>query len=120
MTTLLAESLDPLLGITDFSAVTPFESIPERMRKLVSFPPIIRNPSRLRVVVAPDEDIFKMARVFEIAAEATRPNLHVVRSLEEGWAIFGIEEPQFESISEAYDSQRFDKGADHDAWFASI
>jgi hypothetical protein len=44
-----------------------------------------------------------MARIFEVEGEATRPNLHVVRSVKEAWAILGVEmeEAKFGSISRA-------------------
>jgi hypothetical protein len=46
MATLLSESLDPLSGISDFSAVTSFECTPELIRTLAAFPLIIPQPSR--------------------------------------------------------------------------
>ncbi len=38
--------------------------------------------------------------MFEIAGEATRPNLHVVRTIEEAWAILDVEAPQFGPLLE--------------------
>jgi hypothetical protein len=105
MATLISESLDPLSGISDFSAVTSFECTPEMIRTLAAFPPIISQPSRPRVIVATDEDTFGLARVFGIEGEATRPNLHVVRSVDAEWVILGVERPQFESIAAALDSK---------------
>jgi formylglycine-generating enzyme required for sulfatase activity len=39
-----------------------------------------------------------IARMFELEGEQTRPNLHVVRSAKDVWAILGIREPQFEPL----------------------
>ncbi len=56
---------------------------------------------RPRVIIAPADHAFGMARIFEIEGEATRPNLHVVRSAKEAFVIFGVEmeEAQFGPIS---------------------
>ena len=101
---LLAESLDPLAGIVDFSSVTDFKATPPKLRELAAFPPVMPQQERVRVIVAPSDDVFGMVRIFEIAGEATRPSLHVVRSARLAWAIIGIEEPEFKSISEAHES----------------
>jgi hypothetical protein len=101
---LLAGSLDPLTGIVDFSSVTDFQVTSSKMRELAAFPPVMPQQDRVRVIVAPSHDVFGMVRIFEIEGEATRPSLHVVRSAAEAWTIIGIQEPEFRSISEAYDS----------------
>jgi len=44
--------------------------------------------------------------MFEFEGESTRPNLHVVRSRREVWAILGIDEPQFEPLPAILDSGR--------------
>jgi hypothetical protein len=55
---------------------------------------------RPRVVIAPTDYKFGIARIFEIEGEPTRPSLHVVRSVREAWAILGLEmkEAKFEPI----------------------
>ena len=104
---LLAGSLDPLTGIVDFSSVTDFGVTSSKMRELAAFPPVMPQQDRVRVIVAPSDDVFGMVRIFEIEGEATRPSLHVVRSAAEAWTIIGIQEPEFSSISEAYDSDSY-------------
>ena len=94
---------DPHAGITDFSAVTSFEVTAETVRMLAKLTPAMPQTSRPRVIVAASDHIFGMARMFEFEGEATRPNLHVVRTLSEAWAILGIQQPQFGPISEALD-----------------
>jgi hypothetical protein len=39
-----------------------------------------------------------MARMFESHGEATRPNLHVVRSYKDALVIVGVQDPQFEPV----------------------
>ncbi len=105
MATLLAESLDPLAGLVDFSAVTSFKTNAEFMRKLAALPPIMPKTERIRVIVAPADQIFGLARLFEMQGKASRPNLHVVRSVREAWAILGVQEPEFRPIPEAFESR---------------
>jgi len=42
--------------------------------------------------------IFGLARIFELEGEATRPNLHVVHTEHEAWAILSVKEPRFEPV----------------------
>jgi hypothetical protein len=112
MAALLAESLDPLAGLFDFSAVTPLKSSPEFMRGLAALPPVMPQLDRPRVLVAPADHVFGLARVFEIEGEATRPNFHVVRTMEEAWAILGVREPEFQPVPKALESRRGGSNAD--------
>jgi hypothetical protein len=89
---------DPRAAVTDLSAVTSFEISPQTIRELAKAAPALRNPSRPRCVVAPSPEIFGMVRMFEIEAEVTRPNLHVVHTLDEAWAILDVRAPQFEPL----------------------
>jgi hypothetical protein len=88
---LLVTSLDPHFAIIDLSAADPFEATPDGMRKLAKLPPPMPQMDRPRVVIAPSDLEFGMARIFAIEGETTRPNLHVVRSMREAWAILGVE-----------------------------
>jgi hypothetical protein len=90
--------IDPCLGISDFSGVTSSEVSPQTIRELASYPPAMADPRRIRVVFAPSDIIFALARMFQFEGEHTRPNLHVVRTLAEAWAVMGVQEPQFEPI----------------------
>jgi hypothetical protein len=100
---LLVTSLDPRFAIIDLSAADPFEVTADGMRALAKLPPAMPKMDRPRVVIAPSDYTFGMARIFEVEGEGTRPSLHVVRSVKEAWAILGveIEEAKFRSISEA-------------------
>ena len=91
--------IGPSAGITDFVAVASFEVSPETMRELAGRAPVMPDPSRVLVVVAPSAYIFGMMRLFELQGAHTRPNLHIVRSLAEAWAILGVQEPQFEPLT---------------------
>jgi len=100
---LLVTSLGPRFAIIDLSGADPFDVTVEGMRALAKLAPAMPQRDRPRVVIAPSDYAFGLARIFEIEGEATRPNLHVVRSTKEAWAILGLEMAQarFGSISGA-------------------
>jgi hypothetical protein len=88
---LLVTSLDPRFAIVDLSAAEPIDVTPDGVRALAKLPPAMPKIDRPRVVIAPADLTFGMARIFEVEGEATRPSLHVVRSVREAWAILGVE-----------------------------
>lgn len=81
--------------LTDFSSVTSFEVTSEGVRKLARKPPLAPDPF-LRVVVAPQEIMYGMARMFEGVANETRSSIHVVRSREDALKVLGIATPNFQ------------------------
>jgi hypothetical protein len=89
---------DPRSGITDFSGVTTVAFSSQTMRDLALSKPIMPDPSRLVVFVAPTPDLFGMARMFELQGAESRPNLHVVRTAEEAYEVLNVRQPQFEPV----------------------
>jgi hypothetical protein len=85
-------------GILDMSGVTAFDVSPQTIRELASLPPAMADASRPRCIVATSPEIFGMARMFELHGENTSPNLHLVRTQNEAWAILAVREPKFEPI----------------------
>jgi len=67
----------------------------QTMRDLARLRPIMPDPSRPVVFVAPTPDLFGMARMFELQGAEARPNLHVVRTAEEAYQILNVRQPQF-------------------------
>ncbi len=96
----LSESVLPHAALTDLSSATVSAS-PQTVQKLAKLPPAMRDPSRPRFIVAPSDHAFGLARMFQIAGEATRPNLHVMPSLEEVWESLGVRQLQFQPASRA-------------------
>lgn len=94
----LCRALTPDAGITDFSGATSFVTS-ATVRALAKLPPAMPRPERPRFVVAESSELYGLARMFQIAGETTRPNLHVIHSTEEAFATLGIEDPEFEPIS---------------------
>jgi hypothetical protein len=103
-------SLDPRGVVVDLSDVSSFEVSVQAICRLAKLPPAMPQTTRPRIIVAVSSQIFGMARMFEFEGETTRPNLHVVRSLAEAWAILGIREPKFEPVSEFFDYSEEDFG----------
>jgi hypothetical protein len=89
---------DPRAAIIDLSAVTSFEVSAETIRELARSAPVMPDPIRPRCVVAPSPKIFGLMRMFEIEGEVTHPNLHVVRTPEEAWAILGVQGSKFKPL----------------------
>lgn len=81
---------NPARGLIDFSACTRLEASVGTVRMLARTPPAMPQPERPRVIVAPGDRTFGMARIFEIEGEITRPNTHVVRTVGEALSILGV------------------------------
>jgi hypothetical protein len=84
--------------IIDFSDVDEFEVSAETARVLAWEDPIDPDSSRPRIMVAPEDAVYGVCRIFASHGEDTRPNLHVVRSMEHAYAIVGVLKPKFEPL----------------------
>jgi hypothetical protein len=93
-----AQQLQPHGAVLDLSAVTMFDVSPQTTRQLAHSEPAVPNPGRPRVVLAPADHVYGMARLFQMEGSDTRPNMHAVRTLQETWAILGVQDPQFEPL----------------------
>lgn len=82
-------------GIFDTSAVVFIAVSAETIRFLAMQPPAIPDPDILRVIVAGSSAMFGLARMFDLQGGDTRPNLHVVRSEKEAFAILGVRTAKF-------------------------
>jgi hypothetical protein len=94
----LALRLQPAAGIMDGAAVTSFDVTSQTIRQLANSEPIIPDPTICRVAIAPSSEVFGMVRIFELLGQDTRPNLHVVRTEREAWAILGVQNPLFTPV----------------------
>jgi hypothetical protein len=84
----------PCRGILDFSRVTEFEVSSEAIRRVAAAPPAV-PAGYMRVLVIPQVFIFGLARMFQILGEKHRPELQVVRTMEEAYLLLGVEQPEF-------------------------
>ena len=90
----------PCRGIVDFSKVTKFEVSSETIRRLASGTPAIPTEN-VRVLVTPTDVVYGMARMFQVLGEKTRPDLHVVRTLEEAYKLLQLKSPEFGPVPAA-------------------
>jgi hypothetical protein len=88
----------PRAAIFDFSDVTSFEVSSQSVRNMADAPPLVRETSCPRVIVAPAKHIFAMSRMFQMLGQRSRPNLSVVGSMEEALAQIGLEHPHFKVL----------------------
>jgi hypothetical protein len=86
----------PRAGLMDFSAVSSLKVSRAAILELAKSSPIMPDPDRIRVIIAEPLHIYGLARMFAFFGENTRPNLHVVRSEKQAWAILGVGSPRFE------------------------
>jgi hypothetical protein len=93
-----AARFDPLSGITDFSEVTEVAFSPQTMRDLARTEPMMPDPSRPVIFVAPTPELFGMARMFELEGAEARPKLRVVHTAEEAYQILNVRDPQFSPV----------------------
>jgi hypothetical protein len=92
--------LSPRSYIVDVSAVTSTNISTGILRAFAKLPPVQPDPERPGIIVASSTAAFGLMRLYELEADATRPNLHVVHKHEEAWAILGIREPRFKLLSD--------------------
>jgi hypothetical protein len=87
----------PCRGILDFSRVTDFEVSSEAIRQVAASPPVF-PAGYMRVLVIPQVFIYGLARMFQILGEKNRPELQVVRSMDEAYHLMGVEFPEFHPV----------------------
>lgn len=92
------KSHPPCRAILDLSKVTDFEVSSEAIRQVAASQPVVRH-GYMRVLVIPQIFIYGLARMFQILTEKTRPELQVVRTLEEAYRLLGVEFPEFYPIN---------------------
>ncbi|MGD1023677.1 MAG: hypothetical protein ABR880_12900 [Candidatus Sulfotelmatobacter sp.] len=88
------ESHPPCRGIFDFSQATEFEVSSHAIRQLAAAAPAF-PPGYARVLVIDKDFIYGLARMFQILSEKTRPDLHVVRTMDEAYRLLQVESPEF-------------------------
>jgi DNA-binding NarL/FixJ family response regulator len=83
-------------SITNFSDAAGCDVTPRAIRDLAALPFI--DPVELRpdVIVAPSDVMFGLSRLFQTIREAD--NLHVVRNLQQAFALLGVISPSFGPI----------------------
>lgn len=90
---------DPRAGIWDLSAATGFAVDADFLRNLAKRKPITPGLTNYpRFIVVPETARYGLMRMFQIAGESSRPQLQVVRTVDEALAALGVQSPQFETL----------------------
>jgi len=84
-------------GINDFSGVTKVD-VSSKTIKGIAEEPVRGEENVLVVIVAPQDLIFGLSRMFTILTENKRPHRVVVRTMMEAYKALGMTDPQFKSI----------------------
>ena len=87
----------PCRGIWDFSDVTEFEVSNAAIKKAAARRPIIAS-GYMRVIVARQDFLFGMMRMLQLLSEEARPELLVVRTMEEAYRWLLVDAPDFTPI----------------------
>jgi hypothetical protein len=89
---------DARAAILDGSSVTEVVLSSELIRQFARQDPVLELTGRPRVFVVPRTEIFGLARMFQITGESKQPFLHVVRTMDQAFALLGIQSANFEPI----------------------
>ncbi|MFZ1919577.1 MAG: hypothetical protein WAU58_18540 [Terriglobales bacterium] len=92
-----AAKCGPCRGLWDMSGVTDFEVSSNVIRQLAKDAPII-PAGHMRMVVATTDHQYGMMRMLQMLGETTRPDLHVVRTLDEAYRLLRLESPEFHPV----------------------
>jgi hypothetical protein len=93
-----ATSHPPCRGLWNFLEVTKFEVSSHAIRQLVARSPIIPT-GYIRVIVASQDHLFGTMRMLQILSEESRPELHVVRTMDEAYRLLLVKSPEFSPVS---------------------
>ena len=89
--------LHPAAGITDFSAITAFSASADIVRAAAALPAPYPDDTP-RFIIAPEDYLFGIARMFELVADRPHAKLKVLRSRKQALAILGVQNPSFEKL----------------------
>jgi len=95
----VVEGLDITAALTDLSGVERYDVSAAAVREVSKLHPLFPDPMP-RCVIAPRDDVFGMARMFQIVSPAGRDTLYVVRSVQEAYDALGLTDtPHFEPVT---------------------
>ena len=88
---------DVQAALTDLSDVQRYDVSAAAVRDVARLAPLFPDPTP-RWVIAPQDHIFGMARMFQMTSPAGRGMLHIVRSMTDAYAALGVTTPHFERL----------------------
>ena len=84
-------------GIVDLRGVTGFPVSADLVRQLARRQPKV--PAAIpRVIVAPHIVAYGLLRMFQLVADRSRPNFHLVRSVEQAIKLLHVQSPECHSL----------------------
>jgi hypothetical protein len=89
--------IQPRAGITDFSAVTKV-SVSSNAVRLAAERPSPYHEHTPIFIVAPEDHMFGLARMYGMVGHRTRSKLEIVRSRQEALASLGVPNARFEPL----------------------
>jgi len=87
-------------AILDGSSVTQVALSSDFIRQLARQDPVLELAGRPRVLVVPRTEVFGLARMFQITSESKNPHVHVVRTMDQAFAVLGVQSPNFEALQD--------------------
>lgn len=84
-------------NISDFTDVTSFQVTAQAIGQLAAHSPLVPD-SFQRIVVAPQDQVFGMTRMFEMLGSPTRDRVHIVRTVAEAFNLLGVEATDFRPV----------------------
>jgi len=88
---------NPGASILDFSNVNSCNVSAQTVRQLAHRVPVMPG-SRPHFLVVPSSHTYGLARMFQQCGSEARPELHVVRSVDEAYSLLEVREPRFEPV----------------------
>jgi hypothetical protein len=87
----------PFHFIVDYTAVSDFPVSGETIRAIASRHPVMTG-NHLGIIVAPQNVLYGLSRMFELLTSETRHNIHVVHTMDEALKLIGVPSPKFSLI----------------------
>ncbi len=87
-------------AILDGSSVTQVALSSDFIRHLAQQEPEPELAGKPRVLVVPRTEVFGLARMFQITSESKNPHVHVVRTMEQAFALLGVQSPNFAALQD--------------------
>ena len=84
-------------ALMDLSDVARYDVSTAAVRDVSRLAPLFPDPTP-RWVVAPQDHVFGMARMFQMTSPAGRDRLHIVRSMADAYAALRVTTPNFERL----------------------
>ena len=84
-------------ALVDFTSVERFDISAAAVHQVSSLFPVVPDPTP-RYVIAPQDHVFGMSRMFQIASPKGRDMFYVVRSAREAYDALSLSSPHFERL----------------------